>query len=164
MLQHNNILEVLNLNWNHLYPTTTALKLFFRGLRRSKTLTTLCLAWNGFYGPEFMKSFLGAMLKSKVVVLDLEYNRYIYILFEASSNGSIDIDLAYSRLRSAEVQQLISLIIRSKTLEEIYLDGNYLLDADYMAILESMVKSNKMSVVSFGKHTYISKETAAVSV
>lgn len=86
------------------------------------------------------------------------------MLFEASSIASIDIDSAYSRLRSEQVQQLIGLIVRSKTLTEIYLDGNYLLDVDYMAILESLVASNKMSVVSLGEHTYISKETAAVSV
>lgn len=68
------------------------------------------------------------------------------------------------RLRGTEVPAIITIMRRVKTLEEIYLDGNNFIDEDYMTLLQGLMKTNKMKIVSLGLHTWISKETANVSI
>lgn len=53
---------------------------------------------------------------------------------------------------------------RPKKLREVYLGGNYLSDEDYMVILKAYLASNNLNILSLGKNTFISKETAAVRI
>ena len=80
MLLKNEVLELLELNWNLLFPEKEACVPLLKGLTKNTAIKRIGLAWNGLTGKLFATNLRNSMKKHPTLeVIDLQNNRYLTI-------------------------------------------------------------------------------------
>lgn len=136
----NTTLEKLDLSYNALYQDD-AIIYVLKGLSNNETLQVLDLSWNSLCGESLTKILAKSIKASKLKVIKLEHNR----------------------LSTIELKKVAIGLKYSKTIEEVYVADNLILEGDDVVLINVFNSKSSLTLLSFGKWFYLSREAFDVS-
>lgn len=140
VLKDNKMLRWLDLSHNSLYEDHAIVHIL-KGLQENEMLECLNLSWNALGGEPFGKILSKSIKSSKLRVLNMENNR----------------------MATFELKKLALGVKFSKTLEEVYLAGNMMLNGEDVNFINAFTsKKSVLSLMSFGRWFHLSQDAFRV--
>lgn len=139
VLPQNESLRRLDLCHNRFFENFAIVKLL-EGLMRNKTLEYLDISWNGLFGEPLGKILPKSIKEAMLKVLKIENNA----------------------LESFELQKLALGMRLSKTIEEVFVGGNYFTSESEENIVKVFATNSPLKLLSFGDGYHLSHEAFEV--
>lgn len=138
VLTTNRTLKSLDLS-NNLFYEDNAVVNILQGLMRNQQLEALDLSWNALSGEKFALFLSKSIKSSKLKILKMNFNR----------------------MASLELTKLATGLKLSKTIKEVYLEGNFLNGED-RNLLNVFNSRSPLDLISFGKWFHLSQDAFKV--
>lgn len=138
VLAENITLKVLDLSYNSFYEDNAIVNVL-KGLSQNEQLENLDLSWNGLSGEPFGMILSKSIKASKLKTLKMKYNR----------------------MATFELKKLALGLKYSKTINEVYIEGNFFNGEDHN-LLNVFNSKSPLKMISFGKWFHLSPDAFKV--
>lgn len=134
----------------------------FQGVKNSKYIKQLNYSWNGLSGTDWIKSFKQGLIKNETLeILSMENNRLNKKSILLSQ--TVLFHYFYNSLRLTGVaDQIMTGVMKSVSLRELYLGANPWREQDFTNILNTCKKPSNLNILGLGIHTYLTEDCVKV--